>query len=229
MDTNGNLLKILLSDDLDNYDPQTLEQQLDNFEDAIVGGDTIADIDSFTTILDAFRVIVKNAKDTANGTNAFTGLKLSDGVDEILLKANGRLLQAEIGGAGGDLRDIITTDDLSPTAMRLLEINGETLDAGNLTASFPVSPSTGTAYTATLSNFQPNISFKLVTGVANQIEIISGGSSTTVNAGNTDVVIPNTNLQIDSFDGTVLVLEKTDTAGFNALETDLVMEYFGQL
>ncbi len=111
---------------------------------------------------------------------------------------------------------------------RLLEANGKILSSASPLASFRANASSGTAQFAKLANYNPDIVIKLQTGVANQIQIISGANTSTINAGSANVPIPGTNLQIDSFNGTQIVFEKINNTGINALNSEIVLHYFGQ-
>lgn len=228
MNSTGQLDKIILRSDLDAYDPATLQEQLDGF--AADASFDLGDIDEFTNILEAFKIIVGNSLALQNGSKAFSGLKLVDPNDDTKtadVKLDGETLKASFNGGADE--EIITTKNLKPAAVQLLEVKGNTLNGTTTQASFPIVSGLGDAFTAKLANFQPGISFRLQTGTANEVQIISGMNTTTITTASTDVQIPGTNLQVDSFDGTNIVLEKTDTSGINAYDTDIVLEYFGQV
>ncbi len=226
MDQNGTLLKILLSTDLDNYDPLVMLEQLDGF----TANTSYGEINAFSTVLEAFETLAGNQNLIASGDKAFNALRLTGGTaanDVILKTNNNKVLQAQLG-VPGTTYDVITKADLSATADRLLEVNGKTLSTASPTASFKTNASSGKAYTAKLANQMPEILLKLDTGVANQIQVISGSNVVTLNPGNSNITIPGTNLQVDSFDGSQIVFEKANANGFNNRNSQIVLHYFGQ-
>ncbi len=225
MDNGGNLLKILLSTDLDSYSPNILGQQLDGFVTNNIGYENI---NAFSTILEAFQILSKNSVLFKNGGVALTSARLTGGTsanDVTLLTNNNRVLQVELG-ANGTVANVLTSADLSPAATKLLEVNGKTLNTTNTTAAFNVAAISGSAYFAKIANYSPDIIVKRQTPT--QIQIINGATVVTVNSGNTNVAIPGTNLQVDSFNGNQIVFEKASSTGINAKAAQIVMHYYGQ-
>ncbi len=224
MDNGGNLLKILLSTDLDSYSPNILGQQLDGFGAHL----SYENINAFTPILDAFEILVGNVGLIKNGGVALASARITGGTaanDVILKTDNNKNLQVQLG-VPGVTANVLTTADLSPAASKLLEVNGKTLNTTNTTAAFNVAAISGSAYFAKIANYSPDIIVKRQT--ATQIQIINGATVVTVNSGNTNVPIPGTNLQVDSFNGTQIVFEKASSTGLNAKDADIVFHYYGQ-
>ncbi len=223
MDNNGVLLKILLSTDLPTA---TLAQTLTGF----VANASFSTITPATTVLGAFQTLAGNQNLILNGTQPATGLRITGGTaanDVILKTNNSKVLQVQLG-VPGTTANVLTSADLSPAANKLLEVNGKTLNTGTTTVSFNVAALTGTAYTAKLANYSPDVIVKLQTGTANQVQIISGANITTINSGNTNVPIPGTNLQVDSFNGTQIVFEKANSTGLNTKAAQVILHYYGQ-
>ncbi len=226
MDNNGVLLKVLLSTDLDNFNPQSISDTLDGF----VANTSFGTLSPTTTILEGFETLAGNQNLILNGTQPFTGVRVTGGTaaNDVIIKTNdSRILQAQLGVPGPTV-DIITSATAGNVANRLLEVNGKSLTASTTTATFRVASTTGTAYLAKLANYSPDLVIRLQTGTANQVQIVNGASVVTVNSGNTNVPIPGTNLQVDSFNGTQIVFEKTNSTGVNAKKADIVLHYYGQ-
>ncbi len=223
MDDNGTLLKILLSTDLPSAaSSQTLT--------GYVAGTVFNTISPTNTILQAFQTLEGNQNLILNGTQPFTGVRITSATaanDVILKTNNNKVLQVQLGVPGPTV-NVLTSADLATTATRLLEVNGKTLTTGSPTIAFQVASLTGTAYTAKLANYSPDIVIKLQTGTAGQIQVISGSNSTTINSGNTNVAIPGTNLRVDSFNGTQIVFEKANSTGINARDAQVILHYYGQ-
>jgi|GEM_PF-3516758 len=226
MDNNGVLLKVLLSTDLDNYSPNILGQQLDGFGAHL----SYENINQFTTILDAFEILAGNVGLIKNGGVALTSARITGGTaaNDVILKTNdNKVLQVQLG-VPGTTYNVLTSNDLGTVANRLLQVSTQTLSSLNPTVSFNVASGTGTAYVAKLANYSPDLIIRLQTGTANQVQIVSGSNTTTINSGNTNVPIPGTNLQVDSFNGTQIVFEKANNTGLNAKNADIVLHYYGQ-
>jgi hypothetical protein len=223
MDNNGVLLKVLLSTDLPT---SALTQTLTGF----VVNPSFSTITPANTVLQAFQNLAGNQNLILNGTQPFTGVRVTGGTaaNDVIIKTNdSRVLQAQLGVPGPTV-DIITSATAGNVANRLLEVNGKSLTASTTTATFRVASTTGTAFLAKVANYSPDIIVKLQTGTANQVQIINGASVVTVNSGNTNVPIPGTNLQVDSFNGTQIVFEKTSSTGVNAKKADIILHYYGQ-
>lgn len=82
---------------------------------------------------------------------------------------------------------------------------------------------------AEINNIQPNLVFDFIS-LANGDALLRRANSDAIeieDSGVQDVLIPNTNLKVVFFDGTTLTIKKNSDTGFNSLEQDINVDFYG--